>query len=65
MPEFTTIQDAFQWWIDNIYPELAVEDKKTLRLSKSKFLKNRPLSGDKMLEIMEKYSQAQIKVILP
>jgi hypothetical protein len=54
MPEFTNLNDAFQWWIENIYPDLKPEEKENLRYFKYNFLKNRPISEDKMRAMMTK-----------
>jgi hypothetical protein len=62
MPEFDNIQNAFQWWIENVYPDLAPAEKLNLRYFKYKLLSNRPLSRDKMLEIMEKHSSTEIMI---
>jgi hypothetical protein len=55
MPEFTNIRDAFQWWIENVYPELQPEEKESLRYFKYNFLKNRAISEVKIRDIIAKY----------
>lgn len=54
MPAFTNLNEAFQWWIENIYPDLEPNEKENLRYFKYNFLKNRPISEDKMREMMSK-----------
>jgi hypothetical protein len=56
MPEFTNLNDAFQWWIENVYPDLEPIVKENLRYHKYNFLKSRPLSEDKMREIISSTS---------
>jgi galactose-1-phosphate uridylyltransferase len=62
MPEFTNLNDAFQWWIDNIYPDLEPAEKDTLKHFKYNFLKGRSLTKDKIFEILEKYGKLEISI---
>jgi galactose-1-phosphate uridylyltransferase len=62
MPEFTNLNDVFQWWIENIYPDLEPEEKDTLKHFKYNFIKGRSLTKDKMFEILEKYGKLEISI---
>ena len=60
--KFNNTEEAFQYFIDTIYPTLDSEDvkkvKQSVYLYKSKI---RGLSEDKMLELLELYGKAQVK----
>jgi hypothetical protein len=62
MPEFTTIQDAFRWWVENEYPKLPTEDKNIVKYAKYDFLKRNLVSREKILEIFEKYADFDLKI---
>jgi hypothetical protein len=62
MPEFQDFKSAFQWWLDNVYPDLPSEEKLNLRKTKYAFLNNRTVSNDLIQEIMKKYGRVEISV---
>lgn len=62
MPEFTNLKDAFQWWIENEYHRLPPAEKENIRFFKYNFKKGKPISKDKMLEILEKYMNVEYNI---
>jgi len=57
MPEFQTITQAFEWFLENIYPDLPTEQKMPLRGDKYAFYsETRNISTKKMKRILEEYT---------
>ena len=65
MPEFQDFKSAFQWWLENVYPDLPSEEKFQLRYKKRDFLKNpNSVSDDKIQEILRKYFDVKLQINL-
>jgi hypothetical protein len=62
MPEFTNLKDAFQWWIENVYPDLPSEDKLKLRLTKADFIRGKTISDNLIQKILGKYGDLELIV---
>ena len=57
MPQFQTIEQAFEWFLENIYPDLPTENKMAIRDAKYIFYKEgRNISNKKMQRILEEYT---------
>lgn len=57
MPEFQTITQAFEWFLENIYPDLPTERKTPLREAKHTFYnKDRNMSTKRMKRILDEHS---------
>lgn len=58
MPQFPTIEKAFEWFLENIYPELPAEQKTVaLRSAKHAFYsEGRSISQKRMKRILEENS---------
>lgn len=59
MPKFYDIKEAFQYFIDNVYPSLTSEEKEHLRKKKYDFY-NRNLSENTMLSILGNYAKVTV-----
>ncbi len=58
IPQFDTIEEAFGWFLENVYPELSSDEKKKLKDAKYNFLaKGRSMSQKKMLSILNEYGE--------
>ena len=58
MPEFNTLTEAFEWFLENIYPDLPPE-KKTSRLRNAKYAyykEGEKVSEKRMRSILNDYS---------
>ncbi len=64
MKTFTSIQEAFDWWIKNIYPNLPAEEKKG-RLTNAwrNYTHKQSMSLEKMIDILKDY-EFDIKTIV-
>ena len=62
MPQFTTIEQAFEWFLEEVYPNLPTEQKTTnLRVTKSTYYKGeKGVSTKKMRTILEQFCDYQI-----
>ncbi len=57
MPEFQTITQAFEWFLENIYPDLPTERKAPIRDAKYAFYsETRNISTKKMKRILDEYT---------
>jgi len=57
MPQFQTIEQAFKWFLENIYPDLPTEKKMAIRDVKYAFYKEgRNISTKRMKRILEEYT---------
>jgi hypothetical protein len=65
MKKFTTITEAFEWWIKNIYPDLPAEKKKGRPVSAWKdYTYNQGISEKRMKEILIEYGDFIIETII-
>ena len=57
MPEFNTLPEAFEWFLENVYPDLPTEQKtSTLRSAKSSYYKEgENVSEKRMQRILHKH----------
>ena len=62
MPEFKTLPEAFEWFLENIYPNLPTEQKtSSLRRVKHAYYKqDEKVSEKRMRRVLEEYSNYQI-----
>ena len=57
MPEFNTLPEAFEWFLENIYPDLPPEKKYKLRSAKYAYYKEgEKVSEKRMRRILGEYS---------
>ncbi len=58
MPQFQTIEQAFEWFLENVYPNLPSEDKHKLRTAKYNFYKEGlGVSKKRMARVMSEYGE--------
>jgi hypothetical protein len=56
MPQFQTIEEAFEWFLENTFPELPTEDKRKLKDAKYAFYKDGlKVSTIRMKRILSEY----------
>ena len=56
MPQFQTVEQAFEWFLEKVYPNLSSEDKHTLRNAKYEYYKEGiRVSHKRMIRIMNEY----------
>ena len=56
MPQFQTIEQAFEWFLENTFPELPTEDKRKLKDAKYSFYKEGlKVSTIRMKRILNEY----------
>lgn len=61
MPQFLNLTQAFEWFLENVYPELPAEDKYALRNAKYYFYKEGgKVSSKRMNTILDKYSKFKV-----
>ena len=58
MPQFQTIEQAFEWFLENVFPTLPTEEKIKLRTAKYSFYKEGlNVSKKRMARIMNEYGE--------
>jgi hypothetical protein len=58
MPQFQTIEQAFEWFLENVYPNLPTEEKRKLRTAKYSFYKEGlGVSKARMTRVMNEYGE--------
>ena len=58
MPQFKTIEEAFEWFLENVFPELPTEDKIKLRNAKYNFYKEGlGVSKARMIRVLNEYGE--------
>lgn len=57
---FSSTHEAFQYFIDEIYPSLSPNEIGKVKKSVFYFRNNMPLSNDKIEEILEKYGNVKV-----
>lgn len=63
MKNFTTIREAFDWWIKNVYPSLDPEIKKGRLVSAWKdYTYQRGISEERMKDILVEFGHFEIKM---
>lgn len=63
MKIFTSVHEAFGWWLTNIYPSLPPEVKKgRLTMAWRNYTHNLGISEKKMLEILKEYGDVDVIV---
>ncbi len=56
MPEFNTLTEAFEWFLENIYPDLPPEKKTSaLRSTKSVYYRGGKISEKRMRRVLEEH----------
>lgn len=62
MPQFLTLTQAFEWFLENVYPELPPEKKtNALRVAKSTYYKgDKGVSDKKIKSILEEFCDYQL-----
>lgn len=60
MNEFSTIEELFSWFIENVYPDLPGEQKMKIKDAKYEFQKRGNISKKKMQSILDKYGEVKI-----
>ncbi len=65
MQTFISVEEAFKWWLNHIYPSLPPEVKKG-RLTNAwrDFTHNRGISERRILEILNEYGDVEVKTIV-
>lgn len=57
MPEFPTLTQAFEWFLENIYPKLPPEEKYKLKDARYDFYKEgKKVSVNRMTRVLSEYS---------
>ncbi len=57
MPQFQTIAEAFEWFLENVYPDLPTEKKMPIRGARYHFYKEgKKVSEKRMKRILEENS---------
>jgi hypothetical protein len=62
MPQFDSLSEAFEWFLENIYPSLPTEQKTPLRYVKYTFYsKDRRVSEKRMRRILDEHAIYKVK----
>lgn len=62
MKKFTSVAEAFDWWLKNIYPALPAERKKgKLTNAWRNYTFKRGISEAKMIEILKEFGEVYVK----
>ena len=58
MPQFQTVEQAFEWFLENVFPTLSTEEKLKLKDAKYGFYKEGiRISHKRMVRIMNDYGK--------
>ena len=61
MPQFQSIEQAFEWFLENTYPHLSTEKKQELRNARYSFYKEgKKVSHKRMTRILNEYGKFQV-----
>ena len=61
MKEFNSIPEAFEWFLENVYPDLTTPEKRILRDAKYGFYKEgKTVSEKRMKKILSEYGIFEI-----
>jgi hypothetical protein len=65
MKQFSSVQEAFDWWIKNIYPNLPADQKKgKLTNAWRDYVHKESMSESRMKEILIDYGHFEIQTII-
>jgi hypothetical protein len=65
MKTFTSMEEAFKWWLTNIYPSLPAEVKKgKLTNAWRDFTHKRGISHARMQEILSEYGEIEVQILI-
>lgn len=65
MKTFTSVEEAFKWWLENIYRGLPADQKKgKLVTAWRDFTHKRGISEKRMIEILGEFGQVDVKTIV-
>ena len=62
MKKFDTLEDAFQHFLDNVYPKLPPERKIKYKDARYDFLKRHSISHNKIESILEDYATIKMEI---
>jgi len=62
MKKFTSVDEAFKWWLDNIYKSLPAEEKKgRLTTAWRDYTHKLGISEKRMKDILSEYGDVEVK----
>lgn len=61
--KFTSTTEAFEYFIENIYPTLDSEDTRKTKVIVSRFKNGNSITDSKLEEVLQKYANAKIQKI--
>jgi hypothetical protein len=65
MKTFNSIEEAFEWWLRNVYPVLPAEVKKgKLTYAWRDYTYNRGISRRRMLEILVEHGEIEVQTLV-
>ena len=65
MKSFTSMEEAFKWWLTNIYPTLPAEvEKGKLTNAWRDFTHKRGISHARMQEILSEYGEIEVQILI-
>ena len=65
MKSFTTVSEAFQWFLDNIYKNLPPDQKKgKLTYAWRDFTHNKAISEKRMKDILSEFGEVEVKTLV-
>jgi hypothetical protein len=65
MPQFDSLPEAFEWFLENVYPKLPTEKKTPLRSVKYAFYsKDRRVSEKLMRRVLDEHAVYEVKHFL-
>ena len=65
MKKFTTIADAFEWWVKNIYPDLPPDQKKGKAVQAVQdYIYSKGISEKRMRQILLEFGHFTIETII-
>lgn len=65
MKQFSSVSEAFEWWMSNIYPNLPAERKKGyLKNAWRDYTYNLGISEKRMKEILTEFGKVEVKTIV-
>lgn len=61
MPQFQTLEQAFEWFLENVYPNLPPKDKHALRNVRYSYYKEgMKVSTKRMNRVLNEYSSFEV-----